>query len=162
MEQDRTLRFAADRSLGKLCTWLRILGFDTLCEADFCGDFFETLGERILVTRIHEYRQRRRNHPLIFIHRDRVRDQLRQVIESVPLSRIDLCLFSRCIRCNIPLRPADKSNLFGRVPEYIWQTRDRFKECTECGRIYWRGTHKDAADMEIDRLFRRSTGPERA
>jgi len=160
LEQDRTLRFAADRSLGKLCTWLRILGFDTLFEADSAGGFFEALEDRILVTRIHEYRQRRQTHPLIYIRRDRVRHQLRQVIESVPLYRVDLCLFSRCIRCNLPLQPVDKSNLFGRVPEYIWQTCNRFKECSGCGRIYWRGTHGDSADTEIDRLFRKSTGSE--
>lgn len=162
LEQDRTLRFAADRSLGKLCTWLRILGFDTLCEADFSGDWFKTLEGRILVTRIQEYRQRRQDHPLIFIRRDRVRGRLRQVIESVPLSRTDLCLFSRCVRCNLPLQPVDRSTVFGRVPEYIRQTRERFKECLECGRIYWRGSHGDAADMEIDRLFRKPTGPEGA
>ncbi len=155
MEHRRDIRFAADRSLGRLSKWLRILGFDALYETDDSGTAFKAFGEegRILLTRITGYRKRLQNLPLIFIHHDRVRDQLRQVVDSVPVFRTDIRLFSRCIRCNLPLQPAERSNLYGSVPEYIWQTHERFKKCTGCGRTFWRGTHGDAAFFEIDHLF---------
>ncbi len=44
--------FAAERTLGRLGKWLRMLGFDTILETE-CprGRFFEHGGGRILLTR---------------------------------------------------------------------------------------------------------------
>ena len=34
MRKSATIRFAADKTVGKLAKWLRLLGFDTLYESD--------------------------------------------------------------------------------------------------------------------------------
>ena len=46
-------RFAADKTLGTLAKWLRILGYDTTYEAEKSGNlFFDSLEDnRILLTR---------------------------------------------------------------------------------------------------------------
>lgn len=165
MEKGRDIRFAADPSLGRLCKWLRILGFDALYESGCSGADFQTIqGEgRVLLTRIHQYREQFRDHRLIFIRHNHFRNQLDQVIEAAPISRTDIRPFSRCVRCNLPLRSVEKSDdLHRRVPDYIWRTRERFEECTRCDRVFWRGTHRDRIAEEVDRWFPNQSESQRA
>ena len=70
--------FAADRTLGKLLKWLRILGFDTIFESGISNKrFYESLEpERVLLTRTAANRDRFTDRRLVFIEADHVRDQL--------------------------------------------------------------------------------------
>jgi uncharacterized protein with PIN domain len=80
------------------------------------------------------------------------RDQLRQVATRFsiePLGRI----LTRCLRCNEPLSGIDKSAVRERVPPYVYETQHDFKTCGRCGRIYWRGTHRDEAVKQVMTIF---------
>ena len=68
-----TYSFAADRTLGKLAKWLRILGFDTIFEPEYAGRAFydRLVQERVLLTRIVKMRDRFDANRLIFIQSDR-------------------------------------------------------------------------------------------
>ena len=56
--------FAAEKTLGKLAKWLRILGFDTLYEPDLPVGYFSGLEpNRMLLTRRALYRQSRTDNP---------------------------------------------------------------------------------------------------
>ena len=52
--------FAAEKTLGKLAKWLRLLGFDTLYESEVAADeFYENLeNDRILLTRTRHIRRK--------------------------------------------------------------------------------------------------------
>ena len=149
------LCFAADRALGKLAKWLRLLGFDTICELDVSSRwFFEHLDEtRILVTRTVKIQKMYAAHRMVFIRCDHLEDQLRQIINEVGISPADIRPFSRCIHCNLPVVDIRKNDVFNRVPGYVWETHDRFHTCGQCGRIYWPGSHTQRSSEKIERLF---------
>ncbi len=150
------LCFAADRTLGKLAKWLRILGFDTIFESDISNKwFYDRLEpERILLTRTVKIRERFAAKKLVFIEADDVYEQLRQVIDELAIVRKDIRMFSMCLHCNSPIVEVDKQALYGRVPDYTWQTQVEFSMCRQCERIYWAGSHVERSREVIERLFK--------
>ena len=148
--------FAADRTLGKLAKWLRILGFDTIFETDISKKaFYEHLEhERILLTRITKIRDRFAVKMLVFIEADNVYEQLRQVIGELEITPKDIRVFSICSHCNSPIVGVNKQIIYGRVPDYIWETHDEFSTCRLCERIYWSGSHMERILEVIERLFK--------
>ena len=147
--------FAADRSLGKLAKWLRILGFDTIYESDVSGRwFYDHLGqERILLTRTEKIRRQCSAQKLVFIKANDLIEQLRQVIDELAITRDDIRAFSICIQCNCPLMDISKETVYGLVPDYIWEIHHEFHICRQCERIYWPGSHIERSREVIMQLF---------
>ena len=147
--------FAADRTLGKLSKWLRILGFDTIYESDVSSkSFYQQLGqERILLTRIERNRRQDSAHKSVFIESNDLFDQLRQVADELGITRADIQAFSICIQCNYALIEIDKETVYGLVPDYIWETHHEFHRCRQCERIYWPGSHIERSMAVIEQLF---------
>jgi uncharacterized protein with PIN domain len=147
--------FAADRSLGRLAKWLRLMGFDTIYESDVSTDwFYDNLDEmRVLLTRTEKIRYRFSGRRLVFIEANDFHEQLAQVIAEVAITPEDIRPFSRCIQCNVPIVDIDKEIVFGLVPDYIWETHDNFSMCRQCERIFWRGSHTARSMEKIERLF---------
>ncbi len=152
-------RFLADAMLGRLATWLRILGYDT---EYFRGEDDALLHQawrdgRMLLTR--DTRLLRRGHlpPHLFIASDHVREQVRQVVETLGLDP-GVPPARRCLRCNTVLEPSSKAAVEGLVPEFIWEHHDAFWTCVRCGRIYWPGTHRLRMDEVIQSLWARPAG----
>ena len=131
--------FAADRTLGKLSKWLRIMGFDTHYESGAPSrSFFEKMdSERIFLTRTNKYRKMYEGCRIIFIKFNDPLDQLEQVINEVGITNEDLRPFSRCLICNVEITEIEKDAIFGQVPDYVWETHDIFQICPECRRIFW-------------------------
>ncbi len=139
-------RFVVDVNAGRLAKWLRILGYDALYIPDVDDDELLRVAlreRRVLLTRDSRLMERRLittgQLPALFVRDDDVRGQLRQVIAAFHLD--DPGPLTLCIRCNIPLAPAEKAAIEGRVPEYVLATQSEFMECPSCKRIYWQGTH---------------------
>lgn len=156
MENQRQIHcFFADRTLGKLAKWLRILGFDTIFESDVSpkSDVNRLMPGRILLTRIVENRSRSDAARVVFIEVNDVYGQLKQVAEELTITRNDIRVFSICIKCNSAIIDVDKQFLFGQVPDYVWETHDRFHRCRQCERIYWAGSHTERVKAVVDRLF---------
>jgi uncharacterized protein with PIN domain len=147
--------FAAEKTLGKLAKWLRLLGFDTLYEPEMAAErFIERLeNERILLTRTKRTLNQAASRKLIFIESDHLEQQLIQVIRQLKLKAADTRPFSRCLQCNVLIAAAEKNSLWGRVPDYIFETQDRFQRCPKCGRVYWPGSHTQRGLEKIRRLF---------
>lgn len=140
---EAAVRFIADSMLGKLAKWLRILGYDTLYFRD--GEDARLLAAarregRILLTRDTRLIRRRRLCPMLFIHHERVWEQLRQVAMELRLTMGER-LGSRCLRCNRSLALLTRDQAAGRVPEYVFSHHEVFSRCEGCGRIYWAGSH---------------------
>jgi len=149
-------RFLVDTMLGRLATWLRILGYDA---AYFRVGDRDRLAqarreERILLTRDARLLARRRLPPHLGIASDHVAEQLRQVVRAFALT--PTCPPARrCPRCNLALAAQDKVILAGRVPDFVWSHHDRFWACPGCGRIYWAGSHRQRKDESLRRLAAR-------
>jgi uncharacterized protein with PIN domain len=138
-------RFVADRMLGKLARWLRVLGYDTLYLTG-AGDEAIRRGldeGRILLTR------NRRAHPwlkrgrVVVIKADDPREQLRELVRQLRLSLAEEALLNRCLGCNQPLVTVSKEDVRGDVPEYVWQTHGEFRRCGGCRRVFWSGSHAE-------------------
>jgi uncharacterized protein with PIN domain len=147
--------FAAEKPLGKLAKWLRLLGFDTIYASEVSGEaFIELLKKpRILLTRTQRVQEQNASHPLIFIKSDHLNEQLKQVLQEVGLTRAHIRPFSRCLQCNVPIVATEKDSLWGRVPDYIYETQGHFHVCPECQRIYWPGSHTKRSMQKINQLF---------
>ena len=146
------IRFVAEDTLGRLAKWLRMLGFDTVYEREPFAKQVQSSG-RIRLTRTREVFQKDRSGPVLLIHSDRYMEQIRQVIEILHLNLEDIRPFTRCIRCNASIRSTDKHTVFGQVPDYVWETNDTFRQCIECNRIYWPGSHTKLSMDRIRSLF---------
>ncbi|HSB73022.1 MAG TPA: Mut7-C RNAse domain-containing protein [Candidatus Methylomirabilis sp.] len=147
-------RFLADAMLGRLATWLRILGYDA---EYFRGEDEDLLRrawgeERLLLTRDTRLLRRRRLPPSLFIQSDHVREQLHQVVRALGL-QTGPSLGRRCLRCNTILEPRAKVEAEGLVPEFVWSHHQDFWGCPRCRRIYWAGTHRRKMEEAVKSLW---------
>ena len=160
-----TPRFLTDRMLGKLSTWLRILGHDTVYAADIIqkegergeGEedeedednvlaAFAAREARILLTRdkgLAASASKQGVH-CVQIKTDEVMAQLKELLShhlKINLKPSPI----RCSECNAPIRKvkADEADLLKAkdyVPVHMIGTWD-FWICEHCGRVYWEGSH---------------------
>ena len=148
-------RFAAEKTLGRLTKWLRLLGFDTRDESELTGkEFIDTLEtDRILLTRTRRIQNQLESRKLIFVESDHLAQQLNQIFRELGLKASQTRPFSRCLQCNVPIISVEKASIRGRVPDYIFETHDRFQRCPKCSRIYWPGSHTRRGLEKIRALF---------
>ena len=139
------IKFIADRMLGRLAKWLRILGYDT---SYFKGEkrsdlvIWSLREERIILSR-DSHLGKRQGFGRLILGSDMVEEQLKKVIEYFSL-RIDTSkVFTRCVICNRLLEKIPKSDVKDKVPFYVFETQDKFMSCRNCQKIYWQGTHRD-------------------
>lgn len=138
-------RFMLDHMVIKLGRYLRVLGYDAVWDrshrtheliaaANRDGRWFLTRNARVA----NEYPR-----PLRWLHlreEDPVA-QLRVVCERLELDTHSL-LFSRCIRCNVPLETVeDVDAIRDRVHPNVLRRYARFYHCPSCGTVFWKGSH---------------------
>ncbi|MFW6043930.1 MAG: Mut7-C RNAse domain-containing protein [Marinilabiliaceae bacterium] len=134
--------FICDGHLGKLCKYLRMLGFDCLFvhlahHPDVAGLNKEN---RIVLSRDHKLR----NHPeiqqfILIVSSDPI-TQLHEVVRQVDLVNF-IWPLSRCLQCNAPLSRISKNQILHKLEPGTARDFDEFHQCSECGRIYWKGSH---------------------
>jgi uncharacterized protein with PIN domain len=147
--------FTAERTLGKLAKWLRILGFDTLYEPDISEkQIINAEKKRILLTRTQRIRDTNLSNKCIFIASNDPFEQLREVIQALGINQKDIRPFSRCIRCNALIRRVQKDAVRKMVPDFVWETYDSFRICVLCQKIYWPGSHTRRSLDIVERLFK--------
>lgn len=149
-----TARFSVEKTLGKLAKWLRILGFDAC--SDPCGSMGSkatAVSDRILLTRTRRRSRELQGRPFVFIHSNDPFDQLKEVICGLGLSLRDIRPFSRCLLCNEPTEPVSKDEVRHLVPDFIWESHERFCRCGRCQKIYWSGSHTERGMARIASLF---------
>jgi len=143
--------FLADAMLGRLARWLRIMGLDTVYEphADDAELARRAVAEgRVLLTRDRALPGRHRAARCLVVKSEWVQEQLRQVLRAYPEAPRDR-LFTRCTRCNGLLQPASKQEVGGQVPQRVLLEQERFARCTDCHRIYWRGSHTRRIETQV-------------
>ena len=148
-------RFAADKTLGKLTKWLRLLGFDTRYASELSPkkimDALEK--DRILLTRARRIQKQFISRKLIFVESNHLAQQLKQIFHELGLDVGQTRPFSRCLQCNTEIVPVEKTHVQGRVPDYIFETHDRFQKCAVCDRIFWPGSHTRRSLEKIRKML---------
>lgn len=142
----REPRFILDVHLGRLAGYLRALGFDCLYANDFSdAHIIATALEahRIILTRDTGILKDGRVTHGAFVHATEPLRQLREVVDQFQLDGL-FAPFSRCIRCNGAIAAVSAESLGpGEVQAGVLEDFDAFSRCTECGRVYWPGSHFD-------------------
>jgi uncharacterized protein with PIN domain len=147
------IKFAADRMLGRLAKWLRIIGQDVIYGRHLTGYGLIRAARaenRVILTRDRRLRQKQPP-PYILIESDHFREQLRQVITQCRLDP-EQKPFSRCLECNTALEPRAKASVEEIVPAYVFATQEQFSACPQCRRIYWPATHRERIAAELRSL----------
>jgi len=139
----QTMKFVADKMLGRLARWLRIIGQDVAYGPHLSGAGLIRAARkegRLILTRDRSVG--RRNAPdYLLIQSDRFREQLGQVVRTFGIDPFKEA-FTRCVECNTPLQPISKDAVGKKVPPYVFSTQEKFSFCGGCRRIYWPATHQ--------------------
>lgn len=144
------LKFVCDVHLGKLAKALRMLGFDTVYQNNFTNTDLERIAveeNRILLSRNTAF-SKNKNLRLFIITSENPSIQIKAVIEHFELkNKIDP--FTLCIVCNEPLQKVSKEDIISQIPANTKKYFEEFRQCANCQRIYWKGSHYERMLKEI-------------
>ena len=150
----RTIRFVLDVNLGALARYLRFCGFDSRYHNGIDDEGVARISaeqRRILLTRDRDVLKRRIVTHGYFVRAVDPPDQLSEVFRRFDL--YDLAQpFTRCARCNGRLHDVDKAAIVDRLEPLTRKYFDEFRQCDDCGRIYWRGSHVAGIERLIARI----------
>jgi len=141
--------------LGRLSRWLRLLGFDCAHDAVIADEDLVRRGVeegRVILTRDRAIPEEWRVSGICVVRAEKTFDQLAEVLRRFEIVG-SVRLFSRCSECNRGLAVAAPSDLAGRVPARVLESRESFRECSRCGRVYWEGSHTERMKRVVDRLL---------
>jgi uncharacterized protein with PIN domain len=157
----RRVRFVLDGDLSRLAGYLRLLGFDSLCE-DAWSDHdlvaISTTEHRILLTRdvgLLKHGSITHGH---YVRATDPREQLMETVRRFHLSD-RISPFTRCLPCNGLLEPAEKADVAHRLPPATRRRFDEYWICSACERVYWRGAHYRQLNEIVEAARRAGENP---
>lgn len=145
------MNFIADRMLGRLSRWLRLLGYDTLeiKKQENEDDLLLELAkkeDRILISRDSLLiRKAIKNKIRAYnIRSSEIMEQLMEMHREFGLSLEPE--LERCTLCNSIIRKVESSGMdIVKTKDYVYPERlengTEFWICDNCGQVYWQGTH---------------------
>lgn len=136
-------RFILDNHLGKLTSYLRMLGFDSLYHNDFQDAQLAKIAvdeSRILLTRDHRLLMRKNISQGYWLRSQDPRQQLKEVMARFSLYT-QINPFQRCMKCNHLLHPVSKEEILDRLEPLTRLYYDEFRLCPGCQSVYWKGSH---------------------
>jgi uncharacterized protein with PIN domain len=145
-------RFIADAMLGRLSTWLRVMGYDARYQMSYEE---ETIRSSVQEGRIFLSRRAQisKEHPgAIWMHSHHVGEQLRELVERGVLRPRRTEWFRRCLVCNVPLRKAAGEISMESVPDYVLHHQiSDIRWCPACRRLFWAGTHRENMIRQLEK-----------
>ena len=152
-------RFILDNHLGKLSTYLRMLGFDAMYQSDYQDDQLAQITveqNRILLTRDRQLLMRKTIRFGYAIRSLLPDEQVIEVIRRFGLNKLLITPFHRCLRCNTPIEAVLKEVILHQLEPLTKKYFHEFHICPECERVYWKGSHYDRMGKLITRLVETS------
>jgi uncharacterized protein with PIN domain len=147
--------FIADAMLGRLARWMRFLGFDTLYFKDIKDSRLIRIAreqDRCILTKDTRLIKIKGINNYLLVKANDSFHQLIEVIDTLKLNQFNP--LSRCVTCNGLLeRVMNKQDIKDSVPEFIFLNMNFFLKCTECGKIYWEGSHPKKFKEKIDKII---------
>lgn len=151
----RDFLFVLDTHLGRLATYLRLLGFDALYQTN-CEDkaLAQTSHDerRILLTRDTGVLKRSEVIYGYFVRATEPREQTVEVVRRFDLFSA-VSRFRRCLRCNTLLDAVPKAAILERLQPKTRQHYDEFHICPTCNRIYGAGSHYERMQGFVQRIL---------
>jgi uncharacterized protein len=160
-EVSTTPRFLLDVHLGRLARYLRLLGLDAEWEPEATDEqLVWTAGRenRILLTRNRAILKRAAVAQGHLVRKTVPRRQIDEVLSRFGLTG-PFITFGRCLVCNARLEDVDKSDVLDLLPPRTRRDYDEFRRCTACGRVYWKGSHYDRLQAQVDEIRRSLSRP---
>jgi len=152
-------RFILDVYLGKLTSYLRLLGFDCLYDGSNTDQILAQVAsqeKRILLSRDRGLLKRKIVHYGYFVRSLNPREQITEVLERYQLND-NIAPFTRCPRCNGKLAETTKDAVANRLKPGTAQNYDSFSICEDCNQIYWKGSHFEKLHAMLEQ-FQSSPG----
>jgi uncharacterized protein with PIN domain len=139
----RKIKFITDVNVGKLGRKLRLLGFDTMICHDNDDEQIISISindKRTVLTRdVGLLKHSKLTHGY-WIRSEYPFEQIKEVIKRFQLEDCIIPL-GRCSVCNGMLKDIDKEKITHHLPEKIKSEHNDFRECENCRKIYWKGSH---------------------
>jgi uncharacterized protein with PIN domain len=148
------MKFICDAMLGKLAKYLRILGFDAIYikNINILQNFKGSSDPPFFLTRSTKAVPYDR---VVLIKSDKVRDQIEEISNIVRPCIDPVKIMNRCIECNVQLSDVAKERIEQKVPEFIFHRYGQFRECPQCGKVYWEGSHTTGMTRLIEEIMSR-------
>lgn len=162
----RDPRFVVDVHLGKLARNLKLLGFDT--DYQNLRDDRELARiaaeeKRVLLTRDRRLLMRRAVDRGMILHSNVPFDQTLEVLNRLDLWN-GLRPFSRCLACggrlvDVPAEGSALDEALRSVPPLVRSWCKEYRMCSQCRRVYWKGSHYDKLGSLIENLLKARSNP---
>lgn len=148
-------RFVADVHLGKLARLLRLLGMDTAYASNMDDpEIIEKalMEDRAVLTRDLGLLKHGNLQHGYWLRSTDPEQQVKEVLDYFEL-KTNLQPFTRCMNCNGLLEPANKEAILDQIPPNVTQWCDEYRQCTDCDKIYWKGSHYEKLVKKINRML---------
>lgn len=146
-------RFLADRMLGRLARYLRLMGHDVAYPgpcSDACLLAMAQEEGRVLLTRDHGILERLGaaggTPQVVLLSSQVVTEQVAQLAAEGWLRHPGP---PRCASCNRLLEAIDQSEARHLVHPYTFASQARFMYCRGCNQVLWEGSHLDKFRQRI-------------
>lgn len=150
----REPKFIADVHLGSLVKYMRMLGFDVLYRNNFSNKEIIDISlkdNRTILTKNRGLLKNNKITHCYWVRNEGTEEQVKEIISRFDL-KDNISEFLRCLECNNILVPAEKDKIEERIPPKVKQWHNEFWYCTQCDKIYWKGTHYEKMAKFIVRL----------
>ncbi len=143
-------RFILDAHLGKLATYLRLLGFNAVYFSDIDHpQILEGAEGSVILTRSRELLKHKLIAEGMLIRDTQVQEQVKEVMKRYQLIGSQRFLY-RCSNCNGLLHEVSKESIAEDLEEETTLYIDSFFQCASCGKIYWYGSHYAKLENLLD------------
>ena len=163
----RVVRFLVDANLAKLASLLRMCGLDATDAGMLPPGAADREDarlvaaarreQRIILTRDRRLLARKAVTHGCFVRSQDPEQQLLFVLRRFHLASA-VRPFSRCMRCNQPLRPVAKADVLHHLPPMVRVEQQSFSRCPRCLRLYWPGSHWQRMRRRLDTLLATAGG----
>ena len=149
-------RFLLDGMLGRLCRKMRMLGLDCELAGGGRSPWFLTDAENAGRTPVTTATRSvdRCGPPPVILRLSGPAEMIAELFTKLGTTP-EFSPFTICLECNAPLREISPDEAVSRVPPRILQDFKEFHECAQCGRVYWKGSHYDAMERQVERILAR-------
>ncbi|HET6558840.1 MAG TPA: Mut7-C RNAse domain-containing protein [Prolixibacteraceae bacterium] len=157
----RNPRFICDVHLGKLCKYLRMLGWDTHYSNQYTPEDIIGLAKeenRMILSRNVLFSRNKEVERFWWVRSADSLEQLKDIVIRLDLSE-QADPLTRCLNCNGLLEPIEKPKIAHRLEVNTAQYYNEFFHCITCDQVYWKGSHYENMLKFIDLSIHKQLTP---
>ena len=159
MQKNKEYSFMADAMLGKIARKLRMFGFDTIYDPNIDDmdilDSSKNKGRIVLTSdRMLFKRCKKKGIDTILTYKETEIENLVTIFSSLNIKSINSQKVPfLCTSCNGLLETIiDKNSIKYNIPVRLLHSNKIFYKCTNCRKIYWKGSHMEQISYLINEI----------